>query len=107
MKQDLKSRIQRMYVQDCTMAYVDALLLWVSVLFVLISVVEIVQDSNVRIVMVVSSILLLIFNTASVFAMTRHFNDDKQFIYELDIMHLDKNRAIADYALPIPQPVSK
>jgi hypothetical protein len=107
MKQDIKSRIQRMYVQDCAMAYVDALLLWVSVLFVLNSVMEIVPDSNIRAVMVVSSVLLLIFNTASVFAMTRHFNNDKQFIYELDIMHLDQNRANVDYALPGPQPVSK
>jgi hypothetical protein len=107
MKQDIKSRIQRMYVQDCAMAYVDALLLWVSVLFVLNSVIEIVPDSNIRVVMVVSSVLLLIFNTASVFAMTRHFNNDKQFIYELDIMHLDQNRANVGYALPGPQPVSK
>jgi hypothetical protein len=107
MKQDLKSRIQRMYLQDCTMAYVDALLLWAIILFVLTSVIQIVPDTNIRIVMVISSMLLLIFNTASVFAMTRHFNHDKQFIYELDIMHLDQNRANADDAVRVAHLVSK
>lgn len=107
MKQDLKSRIQRMYLQDCTMAYVDALLLWAIILFVLTSVIQIVPDTNIRIVMVISSMLLLIFNTASVFAMTRHFNHDKQFIYELDIMHLDQNRMNVDDAVRAAHLVSK
>jgi hypothetical protein len=34
-----------------------------------------------------------LFNTASVFAMTKHFKEDKDFIYGLDIHHLDANRA--------------
>jgi hypothetical protein len=37
--------------------------------------------------------MLLLFNTASVFAMTKHFKEDKEFIYGLDIKHLDDNRA--------------
>lgn len=95
MKQDLKSRIQRMFMQDCCMAYVDVLLLWATILFVLISILQIVHDPNIRLVMYVASGLLLLFNTASVLAMTRHFAEDKQHIYGLDIKHLDENRVAA------------
>lgn len=95
MKQDLKSRIQRMFVQDCCMAYVDVVLLWASILFVLISILQIVHDSNIRLVMYVSSAMLLLFNTASVTAMAKHLAEDKQYIYGLDIKHLDENRSIA------------
>ena len=95
MKQDLKSRIQRMYVQDCCMAYVDVLLLWASILFVLFSILQIVHDPNIRLVMYIASAMLLLLNTASVLAMTRHFAEDKQFIYGLDIKHLDANRVNA------------
>jgi hypothetical protein len=95
MKQDLKSRIQRMFMQDCCMAYVDVLLLWATILFVLISILQIVHDSNIRLVMYVASGLLLLFNTASVLAMTKHFSEDKQHIYSLDLKHLDENKAVA------------
>ena|SRR5690349_9384597 len=95
MKQDIKSRIQRMFMQDCCMAYVDVILLWAAILFVLVSILQIVQDSNIRLAMYIASAMLLLFNTASVMAMTRHFAEDKQFIYGLDIKHLDANRAEA------------
>ncbi len=93
MKQDLQSRIQRMFVQDCIMAWVDILLLWAAVLFVLFFILQIVQDPTIRLVMYISSFALLIFNTASISAMTKHFVDDKQFIYGLDIKHVDANKA--------------
>ncbi len=93
MKQDLQSRIQRMFLQDCAMAWVDVLLLWAAVAFVLISILNIVDDPNIRLAMYVGSGLLVLFNTASVLAMTTHYADDKDFIYGLDIKHLDANRA--------------
>jgi len=93
MKQDLKSRIQRMFLQDCAMAWTDVLLLWSAVGFVLISILSIVQDPDIRLAMYIGSGLLVIFNTASVAAMTNHYAEDKDFIYGLDIKHLDANRA--------------
>ncbi|HEX5538613.1 MAG TPA: hypothetical protein VFX01_02390 [Methylophilaceae bacterium] len=102
MKQDLKSRIQRMFMQDCCMAYVDVLLLWATILFVLISILQIVHDPNIRLVMYVASGLLLLFNSASVLAMTRHFAEDKQHIYGLDIKHLDENKAAAAESVAMP-----
>lgn len=93
MKQDLQSRIGRMFLQDCLMAWVDVALLWATVLFVLYFILQIVVDPNVRLVMYISSFALIIFNTASVSAMIKHFVEDKQYIYGLDIKHVDENRA--------------
>jgi hypothetical protein len=89
---DMK-RMNDMYLRDCLMAWFDVALLWGAVVFVLIAILGIVQDSNIRLVLYISSFLLMLFNTASVFAMTKHFREDKAFIYGLDIKHLDANRA--------------
>ena len=82
-----------MYVRDCIMAWLDIVLLWLAVGFVLICILNIVDDPIVKVVMIVSSGLLVLFNTASVGAMTKHYAEDRDFIYGLDIKHLDENRA--------------
>ncbi|OGV76974.1 MAG: hypothetical protein A3I83_03390 [Methylotenera sp. RIFCSPLOWO2_02_FULL_45_14] len=93
MREDIKKRMNEMYLRDCFMAWFDVVFLWAVVIFVLIAILGIVQDSNIRLVLYVASFMLMLFNTASVFAMTRHFKEDKEFIYGLDIKHLDANRA--------------
>lgn len=97
MSKDIKKRMNEMYVRDCLMAWFDVALLWAAVIFVLIAILGIVQDSNIRLVLYVASFLLMLFNTASVFAMTRHFKEDKDFIYGLDIKHFDANRAAKNH----------
>ena len=93
MSNDLKKRMNEMYLRDCFMAWFDVLLLWAVVIFVLIAILGIVQDENIRLVLYISSFMLMLFNTASVYAMTKHFKEDKDYIYGLDIKHLDANRA--------------
>lgn len=93
MSKDIRKRMNEMYMRDCLMAWFDVALLWAAVIFVLIAILGIVQDTNIRLVLYVASFLLMLFNTASVFAMTRHFKEDKDFIYGLDIKHFDANRA--------------
>lgn len=93
MSKELVIRIHNMYLRDCLMAWFDVALLWATVLFVLYAILGIVQDPNIRIAIYVSCFFLLLFNTASVYAMVRHFDEDKDFIYGLDIQHLDANRA--------------
>ena len=82
-----------MYLRDCIMAWADVLLIWLAVGFVLISILSILEDPVIRWVMIISSALLVLFNTASVGAMTKHCAEDKDYIYGLDIKHLDENRA--------------
>lgn len=93
MSKDIRKRMNEMYMRDCLMAWFDVALLWAAVIFVLIAILGIVQDTNIRLVLYAASFLLMLFNTASVFAMTRHFKEDKDFIYGLDIKHFDANRA--------------
>ena len=93
MSEDIKKRMNDMFQRDCWLAWFDVVLLWATVLFVLFAILNIVEDSNIRLVLYISSAILLIFNTASVFAMTKHLSEDKDFIYGLDIQHLDANLA--------------
>jgi len=104
MKQDLKSRIQRMFMQDCVMAWFDVLLLWAVAAFVLFDTLAFVQDGNIRMALYISCAVLVLFNTASVAAMTTHYAEDKDFIYGLDIKHLDANREEAAHASLQPAP---
>ena len=93
MSDDIKKRMNDMFQRDCWLAWFDVVLLWATVLFVLFAILSIVEDSNIRLVLYISSFVLLIFNTASVFAMTKHLKEDKNYIYGLDIQHLDANLA--------------
>ena len=93
MRNDINKRMNEMYVRDCLMAWFDVALLWAAVIFVLIAILGIVQNPNIRLVLYFASFMLMLFNTASVFAMTRNFKEDKEFIYGLDIKHLDANSA--------------
>ena len=93
MSKDIKTRIHEMYQRDCWLAWFDVVLLWATVIFVLVAILGIVEDSNIRLALYASCAVLLIFNTASVFAMTNHLKEDKDYIYGLDIQHLDANQA--------------
>ena len=94
MSKDIKTRMNDMYQRDCWLAWFDVALLWAAVIFVLVAILGIVEDANIRLVLYIASAVLLLFNTASVFAMTKHLREDKDFIYGLDIQHLDANLAI-------------
>ena len=93
MSDDIKKRMNDMFQRDCWLAWFDIVLLWATVLFVLFAILSVVEDSNIRLMLYISSFVLLIFNTASVFAMTKHLKEDKNYIYGLDIQHLDANLA--------------
>jgi hypothetical protein len=93
MSNDIKKRMNDMYQRDCWLAWFDVGLLWATVIFVLFAILGIVEDANIRLVLYISCFILLVFNTASVYAMTKHLREDKDFIYGLDIQHLDANLA--------------
>jgi archaellum biogenesis protein FlaJ (TadC family) len=93
MSKDIKTRMNDMYQRDCWLSWFDVALLWAAVLFVLYAILGIVEDTNIRLALYISCAVLLVFNTASVYAMTKHLREDKDFIYGLDIQHLDANLA--------------
>lgn len=89
---DLNQRIEAMYQGDRRGSWLFVLALWVTIIFVLVMSWPYIPDTGVRVVVLIAAVLLLIFNTASVGAMLRHYAEDKKFIYSLDIKHLDEMR---------------
>ena len=85
-------RIDRMHQGDRRGALAFVIGLWITVLFALFTMWPLIGDGMIRIVLAVSAMLVLAFNTAAIVAMLRHYHDDKLFIYGLDIMHLDEMR---------------
>lgn len=88
----MRERIDAMYAGDCRWAWTLVALLWIVTLFVLAMSWPYIPDGGVRIVAVIAAALVLIFNTASIWAMVSHYADDKDFIYGLDIKALDAQR---------------
>ncbi len=93
MEHGMQKRIDQMFARDRWMAYVALLLLWVALVYVYIAVTASATDPAVRIALSIGVAGVLVFNTASILAMVRHYKDDKNHIYGLDIRHLDENRA--------------
>ena len=92
MANDLESRIDAMYSRDRIFAWGFVIALWAAVLFVLLAVQSYITDSSIMIACWIAAAVLLLFNTASIAAMVRHYGHDKTHIYGTDIKHLDAGR---------------
>jgi uncharacterized protein YhhL (DUF1145 family) len=86
---DLNQRIEAMYQSDKRGAYILVALLWIVILFVLVMSWPYLPNIGVRITVLIGAAAVLLFNTASIAAMVSHYAEDKEFIYGLDIQHLD------------------
>lgn len=89
----LDQRIDRMHQRDRMGAIAFVVALWVTVLFVLLTIWPAVPNAGIRVILAMAAILVLAFNTAAITAMLRHYHGDKHFIYGLDIKHLDQMRS--------------
>lgn len=89
----LSSRIDAMFARDKVWACGFVVALWLVVAFVLLAVNVHIPDSGIRIVCWIAALVLVLFNTASIIAMVRHYAHDKEHIYAIDIRHLDEARA--------------
>jgi hypothetical protein len=92
MANDLESRIDAMYSKDRIFAWGFVIALWATVLFVLLAVRAHIPNPAVETVCWIAAAVLLLFNTASIGAMVRHYGHDKTHIYGTDIKHLDAGR---------------
>ncbi|MBL9033949.1 MAG: hypothetical protein JNN33_04240 [Rhodospirillaceae bacterium] len=92
MAQDLQSRVDQMFAKDRLWAWAFVVVLWIVLAFVYFAVSGIIVDPTAKIVAAVAAFLVGVFNTASIAAMISHYAHDKNFIYELDIKHLDAHR---------------
>ncbi len=88
----LNERIDAMFNLDRLWAGGVVVALWAIVFFVMFAVRGFIHDPAIEVVCWIGAGLLLLFNTASIIAMIRHYAHDKDHIYAVDIRHLDAGR---------------
>lgn len=87
----LRDRIETMFRRDSIAATILVVVLWLTILFVILAV-RPYMSRSVELTCWIAAAFLLLFNTASIVAMIRHYGHDKEHIYGIDIRHLDAGR---------------
>jgi hypothetical protein len=85
----MQDRIDKMFAGDKLAAGVLVVALWLTVFFVMFAVRGFMPSAEVEILCWAGAAMLLLFNTASIVAMIKHYGQDKAHIYAVDIRHLD------------------
>jgi hypothetical protein len=87
----LQARIDAMCSNDRIFAYVFLAAAWIAVWFVVMQIAHLAPAGAFTTLVYLSGLAICVFNTASIFAMVRHYQEDKNHIYGQDIAHLDAN----------------
>lgn len=90
---DLNQRIGAMHKRDVRVAWAFVIGLWLAMIFVAIGTWDLAPDGTARLLLLTGGAIVLVFNTAAILAMLRHYREDRDFIYGLDIKFLDESRA--------------
>ena len=90
---DLQARIEKMHRRDVTVAWAFVLGLWLAMGFVALATWNLAPSSAARSVLLIGGATVLVFNTAAIMAMLKHYREDRDFMYGLDIKFLDEARA--------------
>lgn len=86
---DLDSRIETMHKADVRIAWAFVAGLWVAMLFVAWATWSLAPSGGARVVLLIGGAIVLVFNTGAIMAMLKHYRDDRDFIYGLDIKFMD------------------
>lgn len=89
---DLTKRIEIMHRRDVAVAWAFVLGLWFAIIFVAIGTWSLAPSGATRAVLLIGGAIVLLFNTAAILAMLRHYREDRDFMYGLDIQFLDEAR---------------
>lgn len=92
MPEDISRRIETMFNQDRIWAWAFVTVLWITYIFVFIAVSWVNEDGGIWTALLVGGGLVLLYNTAAIASMIKHYKEDKEFIYSIDIRHLDEMR---------------
>ncbi|MCB2127594.1 MAG: hypothetical protein KDE03_00590 [Rhodobacteraceae bacterium] len=82
-----------MHRRDTMVAWAFVIGLWLAIGFVAMATWNLAPSSLARVVLLFGGAVILIFNTAAIMAMLRHYREDRDFMYGLDIKFLDAARA--------------
>ena len=89
---DLNHRIEAMHKRDVQVAWTFVAGLWFATIFVALATWNLAPTGAARIMLLCAGGVILLFNTAAILAMLRHYREDRDFIYGLDIKFLDEAR---------------
>jgi hypothetical protein len=92
-KSNTDARADKMYAGDRRWAVLAVAVLWSTYAFVFWKVLPNAGSPEVIYVLGFAGAVVLLFNTASIFSMLKHYGDDKDHIYGLDLHYLDAMRA--------------
>lgn len=92
MSEDLSRRIDAMFNQDRLWAWGFVIVLWITYIFVFFAVDWVNDDGGIWLALLIGGGLVLLYNTASIASMIKHYGEDKEAIYSIDIRHLDEMR---------------
>ncbi|MBL9056464.1 MAG: hypothetical protein JNJ84_09330 [Rhodobacteraceae bacterium] len=81
-----------MHRRDVLVAWAFVIGLWFAVIFVALATWSLAPNGVARIMLLCAGAVVLLFNTAAIIAMLRHYREDRDFIYGLDIRFLDEAR---------------
>lgn len=90
---DLDHRITRMHRRDVLVAWAFVIGLWFAMFFVALATWNLAPAGAARTLLLCAGAVVLLFNTAAIMAMLRHYRQDRNFMYGLDIKFLDEARA--------------
>ena len=82
-----------MHRSDVRIAWAFVVGLWLAIIFVAWGTWGLAPSGAARVVLLIGGALVLLFNTAAIMAMLRHYNEDRDFMYGLDIKFLDAANA--------------
>lgn len=89
---DMTQRIEAMHKRDVTIAWAFIVGLWFSIIFVAFATWNLAPSAGARMLLLFAGAVVLLFNTAAIAAMLKHYREDRDFIYGLDIKFLDEAR---------------
>jgi hypothetical protein len=81
-----------MHRRDVLVAWAFVVGLWLAVIFVAVATWDLAPNSSARTLLLIGGAIVLLFNTAAILAMLRHYREDRDFMYGLDIKFSDEAR---------------
>ena len=87
---DLNQRIEAMHRRDVMVAWAFVIGLWFAVIFVALATWNLAPNSTARLLLFIGGAVVLLFNTAAILAMLRHYREDRDFMYGIVIKFLDE-----------------
>jgi hypothetical protein len=90
---ELDQRISAMHRNDTRVAWAFVVGLWLAIIFVAIATWNLAPNGTARVLLLIAGAIILAFNSAAIMAMLRHYREDRDFMYGLDIKFLDAARA--------------